>query len=39
MEGAFSEKHGWLDDKYGLSWQVIPEAEQSGWLKDKYGLA
>lgn len=39
---SFSERYGWIQDKYGFSWQLIytsPEAEQCGWVKDKYGVS
>ena len=31
----FSERYGWLEDKYGLSWQVIYADPASGELKQR----
>lgn len=33
----FSERYGWIRDKYGVSWQVIPESmEQLMQKPDTY---
>jgi predicted 3-demethylubiquinone-9 3-methyltransferase (glyoxalase superfamily) len=47
----FSERYGWVADKFGVSWQLITDrlllgkavccsaGRKCGWLKDKYGLS
>jgi predicted 3-demethylubiquinone-9 3-methyltransferase (glyoxalase superfamily) len=29
LEGGHAEQCGWLRDRYGLSWQIVPEAMSS----------
>jgi predicted 3-demethylubiquinone-9 3-methyltransferase (glyoxalase superfamily) len=39
-KGGQPSQCGWLKDKYGLSWQVVPRAlEECLWGKDKAGSA
>jgi predicted 3-demethylubiquinone-9 3-methyltransferase (glyoxalase superfamily) len=39
-EYPFSEKYGWVQDKYGLSWQIVPAVmDEMMKDKDKNGLA
>ena len=43
---SFSERYGWIQDKYGVSWQILyqymdrrasPSAETTGWQQDPVG--
>lgn len=37
-EGGEEVQCGWLADKYGLSWQVVPTKFFDEWVKDAAGL-
>ena len=37
-DGGEEVQCGWLADKYGLSWQVIPSKFFAEWVKDATGL-
>ena len=37
-EGGKEVQCGWLADKYGLSWQVVPGKFFAEWVKDPAGL-
>jgi predicted 3-demethylubiquinone-9 3-methyltransferase (glyoxalase superfamily) len=37
-DGGEEVQCGWLADKYGLSWQVVPGKFLSEWVKDPAGL-
>ena len=34
LEGGMAQQCGWLNDKFGVSWQIVPVA-LSGMLQDK----
>ena len=37
-DGGEEVQCGWLADKYGLSWQIVPSKFFSKWVKDPVGL-